>query len=573
MDHSSERDLLESILGRKPQRYAGSNPKPAVVSRAPRKLDSGVDSGLLASMAARLAKVEARNQQLGQQVAAQNNELVQLRTDKAALQQVTVSVKEGTASQLLQERTEEVAELKEQVASMKQVLEQYGLNWDPSSKKPSRWKAGGHVLGSGGESGSDDNAAYYHPDVDALLQRIALVNRTTENSDDLAVIPSNAGGVHSMLGDRKAREKASIKFAIFADGIMVRRGPFRPFSDAKARAIVEDLLDGWLPSEWQAAFPEGVIVDAVDRRTEQYDGRVPLTAPAEGGNRVMSMDELRAGPKSEAPMGKEEFLRRLPGAKVKDGNIVNVRADITALFDANSESKGGSSSSSSSSSSSRSSSSSSIGGGGSGSGGGGEQGQRQAMARAAEQRAAAKEAAELRANAVEEKYSERKEEKEVKGGDRGGDSGGGSGGSGGRGSSFSFDSCAGDSKEVHTVSKEVHTVSTSSAATGTAPAAPAAPTAVLQVRLPNGQPSIQLRLAYGTSVGQVMALIAERAPELASGEENGSVLFSTTSGGSKKPKYELRTAYPNRAYADPEQTIEAAGLVPNAALVLRKLPA
>jgi hypothetical protein len=472
-------------------------------------------------MAARLAKVEAQNQQLGQQVAAQNLELKKLRKDKAARQQVTKSVQDGSATQLLQERTEEAAELKEQITSMKQLLEQYGLTWEAKPRtKPTRWKVGGHVLGTE-EGGS---VAYYQPDVDALLQRIAQINQTVNNSDNPAVLPSGQG-VHSMLDNRKAHEKAKLKFTIFADGIMVRRGPFRPYTEVKTRAMVEDLLDGWLPSEWQDAFPNGVAIDTADRRGEQYN--IGQNALVEGGQKnVMNMDELRAGPKSEAPLGRDEFLKRLPGTKVKDGCVVNIRADIAALFDSNGGEKGSSSS-----------------GGSDGNG----QASRQAMARAAEQRAAAKQAAERRAAAdTKDSVSNGHEEKHSGGNSRGGSNGGNS-----RESRFSFESCAGDTKEEHN---------------DPPPPDFDVPTAVLQVRLPDGQPSIQLRLGYSVTVGEVIRLIAERAPDLETS------VFSTTNGGSTKPKYELRTAYPNRAYTDAEQTLEEAGLVPNAALVLRKLP-
>lgn len=44
----------------------------------------------------------------------------------------------------------------------------------------------------------------------------------------------------------------------YANGIMLFSGPFRPFSDPVTQQCVQDIHDGYFPSELQTKFPDGV---------------------------------------------------------------------------------------------------------------------------------------------------------------------------------------------------------------------------------------------------------------------------------------------------------------------------
>lgn len=50
----------------------------------------------------------------------------------------------------------------------------------------------------------------------------------------------------------------SIQLTVYANGIFMFNGPFRPFTDTTTQAFLRDILDGYFPSELQSRYPDGV---------------------------------------------------------------------------------------------------------------------------------------------------------------------------------------------------------------------------------------------------------------------------------------------------------------------------
>lgn len=50
-----------------------------------------------------------------------------------------------------------------------------------------------------------------------------------------------------------------IRFTLYANGIALFNGPFRPFSDALTRKFCIDLMDGYYPSELESRYPDGKL--------------------------------------------------------------------------------------------------------------------------------------------------------------------------------------------------------------------------------------------------------------------------------------------------------------------------
>ena len=73
----------------------------------------------------------------------------------------------------------------------------------------------------------------------------------------------------------------------------------------------------------------------------------------------------------------------------------------------------------------------------------------------------------------------------------------------------------------------------------------------LRVRLDAGERPLLLKMRFADTVGDLAMVVARHLNVSAD-------------------DFELRTAFPNRAYADVSETLEEAGLVPNATLMLRK---
>ncbi len=77
-----------------------------------------------------------------------------------------------------------------------------------------------------------------------------------------------------------------------------------------------------------------------------------------------------------------------------------------------------------------------------------------------------------------------------------------------------------------------------------------------------------LKLRYDDTVGALRACLNAH---LARGAAPGASTAAAGAAAVGVGRYEIRSAFPARAYADEEETLRAAGLVPNATLFLRAL--
>ena len=49
-----------------------------------------------------------------------------------------------------------------------------------------------------------------------------------------------------------------IPLVLYSNGLVLFSGPFRPFSDPTTQRCVQDLTDGYFPSELQPRYPDGI---------------------------------------------------------------------------------------------------------------------------------------------------------------------------------------------------------------------------------------------------------------------------------------------------------------------------
>ena len=135
---------------------------------------------------------------------------------------------------------------------------------------------------------------------------------------------------------------------------MLFQGPFRPFSDPTTRQCVQDLMDGYYPSELQSRYPEGVPFRLTDSRDitfkpREYANIFPGSGRQLGGERgpsklLPSGAQLRQNGRVEQTAEKEtsllpgpkvsveNFLSRLPASVVKGGRVLDVRAGVAEVL-------------------------------------------------------------------------------------------------------------------------------------------------------------------------------------------------------------------------------------------------
>eukprot|EP00938_MAST-03A_sp_MAST-3A-sp1_P000588 g588.t1 len=115
-------------------------------------------------------------------------------------------------------------------------------------------------------------------------------------------------------------EAPNVPVAVFRDGLMLWRGPFRSFEeDETAKAFVRDCTNGYFPSELRKRWPDGVHFQITDKRDLNYE------------------DAKRSGEISNnsgsKTMTKLQFLRRLPESRItQDGRVDSVRDRIASTL-------------------------------------------------------------------------------------------------------------------------------------------------------------------------------------------------------------------------------------------------
>ncbi|XP_033102174.1 UBX domain-containing protein 11-like [Anneissia japonica] len=140
-------------------------------------------------------------------------------------------------------------------------------------------------------------------------------------------------------------------------------GPFRFYEDPSTKMCIQDLTDGFFPTELKTQYPDGTPFLVTDKREVYYqDPRhreyFPGAGQTLGGTKVpskliptnldkgTSMDASTIHSNivtitSETPAPKlslDQFLEKLPQSIVKNGNVIDIRSSISSQLASNSES-------------------------------------------------------------------------------------------------------------------------------------------------------------------------------------------------------------------------------------------
>jgi len=306
------RQLLLGSRTAAPNSRHGQPAPPAAVALAsnsgggaggPSALPTGSGSGALSAITRRLQQVEAAYAEASTNLreARAKNEL--LRQTVKDLKAVAADRGASPASNGQQSETSVVIalrrennDLKKKVEEMESFLKSSGLKWTGyKNRSVDAFSGAGQSLqGHGGF------------DVDALMQQIKQLNIAAERS-----AASQSGYERRGDGSYKLRKAAKpLPLTIYRDGIFLMRGPLRPYSHSSTKAFLTDISNGHFPYEFKERFPNGVVLDVVDKRDV-----------------VSNEDTDGAGPNSK--MSKSEFLRGVPKKLLTArGDIVHMRDDM-----------------------------------------------------------------------------------------------------------------------------------------------------------------------------------------------------------------------------------------------------
>lgn len=309
---------------------------------------------LLTAMAGRLRTLEAAQRSMRDALVAKDQQLIrmrrQLRAATAALADAGGDRQGAEAHAALEA---ENCRLKSQLAEMETFLNDYGLVWVGSSATGGEATptAAGQGASTGIQPGGADNAA--------VVGRVRELNEL-------------AGGAGKRVvkrgGAARFEEAEKVKLTLFANGFMLRRGPFRLYDTDEAQAFFKDVLDGYFPFEMREHHPNGVVFDLVNKPGEQHtagaggesdargdmpgkgrrlqDGptaaglaahggtHIAVDAPGQGGRFAASTPGVTAGGGGGGgdTMSADALVKALPPSVVRNGKVIAVRDGVAAML-------------------------------------------------------------------------------------------------------------------------------------------------------------------------------------------------------------------------------------------------
>lgn len=211
-------------------------------------------------------------------------------------------------------------QLQNQVHEMEDFLNDYGLIWvgDTDSGDPAERET------SGGRG--------FHINFDLVLQRIRELN---------VLLGEGESFVQMTATGAQLAKKDPIPLRLYRNGIVMFDGPFRSYQEHSTQQCMQDLMDGYFPSELQERFPDGVPFELHDRRYEEFNSRLPWeTFPVEGQAVCGDKDESASSLSSHFPGKKlttDQFLNKLPKLVVKAGRVIDIRNSLRAKLQGTSD--------------------------------------------------------------------------------------------------------------------------------------------------------------------------------------------------------------------------------------------
>ena len=301
---------------------------------------SGHDDSLLSSMASRLRKVEEELQNKTRQLEEKDSQLHQLRVRLR---------EEQSNDKLVAHLRGQCEKAFKQIQEMEEFLADYGMIWVGNSESPE------NVLEEirEEEEKEGEQSVFVQPtwsQEESVGNKAPDYNKIVHNVHELNILAGDGVGLVEKGTDGITRvvQPDPIPLTLYHNGIYMFQGPFRPLSHPSTRQFVQDLEDGYFPSELQARYPKGMVIKLTDLREKNYvDKRHQVSFPGKGKTLSEGAKELAAirgygenvqtedvatdtGDVVQKP-SVERFLNKLPANVIRDGKIIDIRESISVM--------------------------------------------------------------------------------------------------------------------------------------------------------------------------------------------------------------------------------------------------
>ncbi|XP_048414134.1 UBX domain-containing protein 11 isoform X2 [Stegostoma tigrinum] len=291
----------------------------------------------MSTMVKRLTDMEQRVRIQAQEINRKNQKIAVLEEKLSLLQ---LSDADKPKRQL---EVEKLLQLQNQVWEMEKFLSDYGMIWIGSEKDEASnvyltEEEEPQELPNPSELPSYRGGAALEPfrmDFDLVL----------ENIKDLNVLAGEGEArVEHITGGARLKRPDPVPLTLFKNGIVMFNGPFRSYDEPSTQHCMQDILDGYFPSELQNRYPEGVPFKVTDRRDLIFRDRqsraefpgmgqtvegcyTPRVSKQQDCGVVKETSEI-PGPKLSA----DQFLNKLPKTIIRAGKVIDIRGDIRDIL-------------------------------------------------------------------------------------------------------------------------------------------------------------------------------------------------------------------------------------------------
>ncbi|KAJ0000237.1 hypothetical protein NQD34_012079 [Periophthalmus magnuspinnatus] len=204
--------------------------------------------------------------------------------------------------------------LQQQVFEMESFLMDYNMIWVGSEntdaeecEKAYNFKG----LWTPPETSADRR---FHVNFDLVLEKIQELNILAGEGETY---------IQTTTTGAQLAQREPVELWLYRNGIVMFDGPFRTYREQKTQQFMQDLMDGYFPSELQERFPDGVPFEVHDRRDQHFIPKPQKkTFPGHGHvireNNGKNTTSVNAAPASGIKLGQG----------VKAGQVMMIREDL-----------------------------------------------------------------------------------------------------------------------------------------------------------------------------------------------------------------------------------------------------
>ncbi|KAJ0047427.1 hypothetical protein NL108_001324 [Boleophthalmus pectinirostris] len=151
--------------------------------------------------------------------------------------------------------------LQRQVIEMESFLMDYDMIWVGSENTDAKeCEQAYNFKGLWTPSGAPADRRF-HFNFDLVLEKIQELNILAGEGETY---------IQTTTTGAQLAQQEPVELWLYQNGIVMFDGPFRTYREQKTQQFMQDLMDGYFPSELQERFPDGVPFEVHDRRNEQF---------------------------------------------------------------------------------------------------------------------------------------------------------------------------------------------------------------------------------------------------------------------------------------------------------------